>query len=783
MDDQNQTNQPLDQGAAPNVPLDITPQTSPAPTISPVMEPIAPPTTTFTTTVTTPTPEVPSIPTPTPAPFEPVAIPQPEPMTTFTTTVSTPTPMPSEPVSTPVVEPEMPKGKPKNKILPIIGGIMALLLVIGVAGAAYYVSNQLSTRQAVAPNAPTSKPMAAISCSTGNGNPCEDPEGKLRGLCYNNICNIAEIWCNNGSGCSGWYAATQSCTQWCPPGTGGGGGEGGGGATACTRDTGSGGAGSCYLNTSQENVCNTAPYTFGCGMECCNTSFGGNAGIACCCGGCFPAGTDCSQHGCAVTATCDATKRDTPAAKTLTFAKAGRVIPFVKNDTDGGYTGTITLSKTGSADINITLVKGAAVELTPFSVSAGDVYTIKARFDGDPKDAYGWIPNKSNDICGPVKTPGPGIDANSTPTGMCGDEINISAVKTLAAKADLTDITAGGTNATVQCWGDAELGDATQDYDYNDFTLIFGYEKMAAGVTWNITAVPVCPAGTTPKASIRMFRIIWPQLGQSVNDFDCVNDQPSSAVSHNMSISSKNITTNQGIYVGLESVTGTTTDTNCTAEGTIGFQPTLITPSVTTTNGNNPPATGDYVDFAKYFNPSTWMAHWYYNRLTAGSYTIKYDVPAAYCEVGACVPSGVVTCDPPVDCPTACGAGASTIPCTDSCKIATTPKSCLATAACPPGDAGACMLVNIYKKVDGAYGVPLTTEQLQTLKVGDIVKGTIKANMSGLSGYFNVILGGQSSGWVLGNIDSTDPTIHYREITIPSAGTFEVSGRVSKTPQ
>ena len=68
------------------------------------------------------------------------------------------------------------------------------------------------------------------------------------------------------------------------------------------------------------------------------------------------------------------------------------------------------------------------------------------------------------------------IDENSKPTGTCGDEVSISAAKTLAmSKADLTGISAGTDNASIQCWGDAELGDATQDYDYNDFTIIFGY--------------------------------------------------------------------------------------------------------------------------------------------------------------------------------------------------------------------------------------------------------------------------------------------------------------------
>lgn len=55
----------------------------------------------------------------------------------------------------------MPEAKNNKKTFSVLMGVAALLLVVGVAGAAYYVSNQLSTRQAVAPTAPESKPMAA----------------------------------------------------------------------------------------------------------------------------------------------------------------------------------------------------------------------------------------------------------------------------------------------------------------------------------------------------------------------------------------------------------------------------------------------------------------------------------------------------------------------------------------------------------------------------------------------------------------------------------------------
>src|SRR3990167_3285791 len=54
-------------------------------------------------------------------------------------------------------EPEWPGSKPKSKMPQILGGIAAIILVIGVATAAYFVSNKISGRQAVAPNAPESE--------------------------------------------------------------------------------------------------------------------------------------------------------------------------------------------------------------------------------------------------------------------------------------------------------------------------------------------------------------------------------------------------------------------------------------------------------------------------------------------------------------------------------------------------------------------------------------------------------------------------------------------------
>lgn len=118
-------------------------------------------------------PNNPSIPAsnsfPTPE-FAVPEMPMPGPITTSTTTstptsttTSTTTTTPTAPDLSPVLpapEPEWPGSKPKSKLPQILSGIAAIILVVGVATAAYFVSNKISGRQAVAPNAPESEPLA-----------------------------------------------------------------------------------------------------------------------------------------------------------------------------------------------------------------------------------------------------------------------------------------------------------------------------------------------------------------------------------------------------------------------------------------------------------------------------------------------------------------------------------------------------------------------------------------------------------------------------------------------
>ena len=659
MDDQNKTNQPIDTNVVAgttNLPIeDITPTDTPMASAAPTpAEPVAPwtapepveakpealavpsapepqtapmqentiapwpaPEPTLTpvdaTPLITPAPEVSLIPMPTPTVTEPVPTPMPETTTTYTSTVSTTIPTPS--IQTPEVP--MPVGKKKNKILPVIGGIVALLLVVGVAGAAYYVSNQLSNRQAVAPDAPTSKPLASdctASCNYSggefccNGNSCCSPGqtcNASQGCHGSSGCTGSQTYCSACGGCV-TLPSGQGCNAYCN--------GGGGGGTTCDKGgtfqygTYPNNLSSCDYKSSVNGACGSScgKYTYACGIYCFDTG--------------------CGSSACGKSITypdCDATKRDPLASpQTITFTKAGTVDLYSR-----GAAGTVTLTS-GSKTKTFTTTQGNATKATasaPFVVAAGETYTIVVH-ESDSKEngkaSYGWILPQGTK-CGPVKTPGVAIDSNSKPTGKCGDLVDASGVINAAKGA----LDVAGVSAPVQCWGDSQRSplDDTQDWDYNDFTLAFGYEK--------------------------------------------------------------------------------------------------------------------------------------------------------------CTPSGTVTCNP--DCPTTCGHAASTITtCTDSCGAATT-KACAATADCTQG---ACMLINIYKKVGNAYGTtPLTAAQLQTLKVGDVLKFTLTSSADNLRGRFRVTIATTATtsvgSWLSGTIDATNKKlVTYPDYAVATAGNYTFDAQVSTTP-
>ncbi len=90
-----------------------------------------------------------------------------------TTTTTTTSALPTAP------EIQWPSKKPKNNFKQIVLGVLAILFVGVVAGAAYYVSNQLSTRKGVGSG---ERSFAATGCSV-NPAQCSAKE-----VCINNVC-------------------------------------------------------------------------------------------------------------------------------------------------------------------------------------------------------------------------------------------------------------------------------------------------------------------------------------------------------------------------------------------------------------------------------------------------------------------------------------------------------------------------------------------------------------------------------------------------------------------
>lgn len=77
----------------------------------------------------------------------------------------------------------LPVNRSKSKFLALIGVVIALFLVSGIAFASFYVSNRLATTSGVTPNAPASEPQAAGGCTN---NPSKCKAGKEE--CVNGVC-------------------------------------------------------------------------------------------------------------------------------------------------------------------------------------------------------------------------------------------------------------------------------------------------------------------------------------------------------------------------------------------------------------------------------------------------------------------------------------------------------------------------------------------------------------------------------------------------------------------
>lgn len=209
----------MDDNNNPSIPASSQP-TIPDPMMTPPSQPMM--------ETTPPVPESPTM-TATPMPEAPMPeMPMPGPMTQptasqfggqATSTPSTTTEVSPALPTTPEVQ--WPGAKPKSKLPKVLGGIAAIILVVGVATAAYFVSSKVGGRQAVAPNAPVSLPQASAGCKDKAGNTkCGKNEE-----CINNICKAIqaqEAYSCNATNCPApnfRCSSSTNCVSTTSPGT------------------------------------------------------------------------------------------------------------------------------------------------------------------------------------------------------------------------------------------------------------------------------------------------------------------------------------------------------------------------------------------------------------------------------------------------------------------------------------------------------------------------------------------------------------------------------------
>ena len=125
----------------------------------------------------------------------------------------------------------------------------------------------------------------------------------------------------------------------------------------------------------------------------------------------------------------------------------------------------ITLTNKTDPSEKITLNTGPLAKnqdkifLDVLTVGQNNQYDISVQLIGEPGPAYGWKQlNTDGRTCGEAANGNALIDVTSY----------INSAKQQSREPH-----------TIQCWGDYQLGDTTQDYDFNDFMIVIGYDQLS----------------------------------------------------------------------------------------------------------------------------------------------------------------------------------------------------------------------------------------------------------------------------------------------------------------
>ena len=142
----------------------------------------------------------------------------------------------------------------------------------------------------------------------------------------------------------------------------------------------------------------------------------------------------------------------------------------------------ITLTNKTDPSEKITLNTGQLAKnqdkifLDVLTVGQNNQYDISVQLIGEAGPAYGWKQlNTDGKTCGEAANGNALIDVTSY----------INSAKQQSREPH-----------SIQCWGDYQLGDTTQDYDFNDFMIVIGYDELSVPT---LTNTPT--ATNTPKPS------------------------------------------------------------------------------------------------------------------------------------------------------------------------------------------------------------------------------------------------------------------------------------------
>lgn len=718
MDDQNKNIQPTDQstnlGFVP--PVQTVTASQPIEDITPVTEtPAAPatiteaPKTTFTTTVSTPTPE--------PQFVSPLVSSQPDTTTTFTTTVSTPvsTPEPSyvSPLLTPIdstvpetpslptpptePESEIPREKPKSKILPIVGGVLALLLVLGGAGAAYFVSNQLSTRQAVAPNAPTSKPAAT-----------EPTPNPLLGNGRDGVCNVStgSAILNSGS-CSGKTTADAV-------------------SFSSTANT---------LVGATSIILLSQPTGLSVGDEVLIINLQG-------------------------------TSSDYANVGKFEFRKIASISGNTLNFTsplDNAYNGSTQkiLVQRVPNYTNVTVASGATLTANAWDGTKGGVLALRV--------------NGTLEVNGTVSMTGKGYRGHAGGKGLGGESF--------------CGYNSGSEGAAGSCGGGAGgYGSGTYQDPYS------GGSGGAGGSTGGAGGGGGGSNGSGPGGGGGGGYGSFGIGGKGGRGGE--GKTGGTGASGGTGISGKG--GQAGFDFGWEGHTdqatplgggggggGTYGDSNLTKLyfGSAGGQGGS---STATANGIGGAGGGILVIYANNLTlTGTIQSNGVNGANTAGGAGAGGSLYIASNSQSAA--ASLITAAGGVGgggSPSTGGAGGSGILVNISTPEPTISITITVTEPPITGTENSCTLINVYKKVDGAYGTTaLTATELKSLKAGDILKFSLISDTDNLQGRFRVTIGSTAGEWLTGTIDTTNKKlVTYSDYTVTTTGTYKFEAQVSTTP-